>query len=393
MNVVVPSNHQPQKIALGLSGGVDSAVAAHLLVAAGHQVTAVYIECWNEPGCRAEQDKQDALKVALQLGIPFTTLDFRNEYKREVLGYFLHEYQAGRTPNPDVLCNKVIKFGLFYNWALNHGFTAVATGHYARITHLPAIIQQSAGAHPYQLAICADTHKDQTYFLNLLTAEQLAHIVFPLGELKKDEVRALAKSLKLPVADKKDSTGICFIGEINVSVYLKEQLGEKTGPICDEAGHVLGNHQGIWFYTIGQRHGFKIDMKLVKKLSPSLMEDEQRIKPLYVIAKQPLTNTLIVGASHQTKQQIIETEPPHWIDSALAQFLQADQTARLMVRIRHTGELLPTTITVKADTGLTLHLTQPAVGVASGQSAVIYAKAPSLEEIICLGGAIMCPVT
>lgn len=389
MNSASPSKIQPQKIALGLSGGVDSAVAAHLLLQAGHDVTAVYIECWNEPGCRAEQDKQDALKVALQLGIPFITLDFRSEYKDEVLGYFLREYQAGRTPNPDVLCNKVIKFGLFYQWALNHGFSAIATGHYARIVQLPTVIQQSTGAQPVQLAICADDHKDQTYFLNLLSAEQLTHIIFPLGELKKEEVRTLAQSLKLPVAQKKDSTGICFIGEINVSAYLKEQLGEKTGPLCDAAGHVLGSHRGIWFYTIGQRHGFTIDMKLIKKLNPSLMEDEHRIKPLYVIAKQPPTNTLVIGSSHQTKQRIIKTEPPHWIDPALAQYLLVDQSARLMVRIRHTGELLPITVANKTDTGLTLSLDQPAVGVASGQSAVIYWKSTYLPTPVCLGAAII----
>jgi tRNA-uridine 2-sulfurtransferase len=390
MNTSLVTGTQPKKVALGLSGGVDSAVAAHLLLQAGHQVTAVYIECWNEQGCRAEQDKQDALKIALQLNIPFKTLDFRAEYKQEVLGYFLREYQAGKTPNPDVLCNKIIKFGLFYDWALNNNFTAIATGHYARIIELPTSVRQTIQAKSLQLAIGVDGHKDQTYFLNLLTAQQLGKIIFPLSELNKEDVRTLADSLELPVAQKKDSTGICFIGEINVAAYLKEQFGEKPGSVCDHAGHVLGSHRGIWFYTIGQRHGFTINAKLVQDNSPSLIEDKRQIKPLYVIAKQPQTNTLVVGSSLQTKRTKITTEPPHWIDPALAQSLLADQSARLMVRIRHTGELLPTTIEAKADTTLTLHLTKPATGVASGQSAVIYAQIPTLEQTICLGGAIIC---
>lgn len=388
MNGVTPVA-KPQKIALGLSGGVDSAVAAHLLLQAGHEVTAVYIECWNEPGCRAEQDKQDALKVALQYGIPFKTLDFRAEYKEKVLAYFLNEYQAGRTPNPDVMCNKIIKFGLFYEWALSKGFSAVATGHYARIVEIPEQLRQSTQAAKLQLAIPADAHKDQTYFLNLVTAQQLNHIIFPLGDLTKEAVRTLAESLKLSVAHKKDSTGICFIGEINVAAYLKEQLGEKPGPICDEAGHVLGTHRGIWFYTIGQRHGFTVNAKTVQQLNPALTVDKHQIKPLYVIGKRPESNTLIIGSSYQTQRESITTEPPHWIDPALAQQLLADQSARLMARIRHTGELLPTTITVQSDNGLTLRLAQPASGVASGQSVVLYWEPANTPICICLGAAII----
>lgn len=389
MHDQVISTHQPRKIALGLSGGVDSAVAAHLLLQAGSAVTAIYIECWNEPGCRAEQDKQDALKVALQLGIPFKTLDFRATYKTEVLGYFLHEYQAGRTPNPDVLCNKIIKFGLFYDWAMNNGFDAIATGHYAQISQLPNAIQVATHAAKLQLTIGADAHKDQTYFLNLLTAEQLNHVVFPLGQLTKETVRAMAESLKLPVAQKKDSTGICFIGEINVAAYLKEQLGEKPGPICDETGHQLGTHRGIWFYTIGQRHGINVNTKLVKEHNPTLLDTQNQLKPLYVIARNPVTNTLTVGPTQRTERDIIATEPPHWIDPVLAQHLLADQSAQLMVRIRHTGELLPTTIETNSDTTLTLHLTKPASGVASGQSAVMYWQPSKTFPIICLGAGIV----
>lgn len=379
--------HQSRKIALGLSGGVDSAVAAHLLLQAGHDVTAVYIECWNEPGCRAEQDKQDALKVALQLGIPFKTLDFRTAYKTEVLSYFLHEYRVGRTPNPDVLCNKIIKFGLFYDWAIRNGFDAIATGHYAQISELPNSIQAVTRAAKLQLSIGVDAHKDQTYFLNLLKAEQLKHILFPLAQFTKETVRTIASSLNLPVAQKKDSTGICFIGEINVSAYLKEQLGEKLGPICDEAGQQIGTHRGIWFYTIGQRQGITVNARLVKKYNPSLVDSENQLKPLYVIARNSATNTLTVGTKQQIEQNIIKTEPPHWIDTVLAQHLLADQSARLMVRIRHTGELLPITIEQQSDSTLTLRLSHPVAGVASGQSAVIYAKLEGLSSIVCLGGA------
>ena len=181
------------KIALGMSGGVDSSLCAHLLREQGHEVTGVFLECWRSPGCRAEEDRADALKVALSLNLPFKVLDFKHTYHDKIVEYFFREYEAGRTPNPDVLCNKEIKFGLFYDWAMKQGFDAIATGHYAKTNQVG------------ELLIPADKHKDQTYFLYLVTANQLQHIVFPLADLTKSAVRTLAKERGLHVATKPDS--------------------------------------------------------------------------------------------------------------------------------------------------------------------------------------------
>lgn len=378
-----------QTVALGLSGGVDSAVCAQLLKAQGYQVTAVYIECWREPGCRAETDKQDAIKIALALDLPFKTLDFRQEYKDQVLNYFLTEYQAGRTPNPDVLCNQVIKFGLFYEWAMTNGFDYIATGHYAQIITTPASLLATNQANSqFQLAASADTHKDQTYFLNLLTADKLSHILFPIGHLTKPAVRQLALDFDLPVAHKKDSVGICFVGDINVSQFLRQNLGEKPGPITDSNGQHLGNHTGLWFYTIGQRHGFTIDTKRFFQLHPDTTTDKQQLPPLYVIGKDFATNTLVVGFDWQRDSSHCTTEPPHWIDQTLVKSLLADQSARLLVRIRHTGELIPITVQTPTDTTLSISFAKPVKGLAAGQSAVFYWQTDT-SPLICLGGAVI----
>lgn len=206
-----------RKIAVGMSGGVDSSVSAAVLKELGWEVTGVFLECWRGPGCRADEDRKDALTVALQLGIPFEVLDFKQTYKEKVVEYFFQEYEAGRTPNPDVLCNKEIKFGLFYDWAMEQGFEAVATGHYAQVKSLD---QQS-----YGLFRGKDDQKDQSYFLYLLQHSQLSHILFPVGGLEKTEVRQLAESYGLPVAKKPDSQGICFIGEIDVRKFLRDKIG------------------------------------------------------------------------------------------------------------------------------------------------------------------------
>ena len=206
--------NRPKSIALGMSGGVDSSLCAHLLTEQGYDVTGVYLECWKAPGCRSEQDRKDALKVALELDIPFQVLDFKQAYRDRVVEYFFEEYQAGRTPNPDVVCNREIKFGLFYDWAMEQGFDAVATGHYA------ALAANDAGTP--QLVVPKDDYKDQTYFLWQLRPKQLRHSVFPLADLTKDEVRAAAEDRGIHVADKDDSVGICFIGDIDVHAFLEE---------------------------------------------------------------------------------------------------------------------------------------------------------------------------
>ena len=375
-------NSPNTNIALGLSGGVDSAVSAYLLKKQGISVTAFYIKCWNMPGCRAEQDRQDALKLAIQLGIPFQVLDFKEQYKNKVMAYFLNEYQAGHTPNPDVLCNQEIKFGLFYDWAINNGFSHIATGHYAQTDKIIFKNQEIPILFSSQ-----DLHKDQTYFLNQIKQEQLPHILFPIGHLLKTEVRQLARNLNLPVADKKDSVGICFVGDINVHNFLKENLGEKTGDIVTQKDEKIGEHQGIWFYTIGQRHGFNLNVKLVKKYT-NWLDEQGNIPPLYVIQKNSQTNKLMIGPKINTLSNQFSISSIHWIN----QDLNLAET-QIKVRIRHTGKLVNCEITTK-NNKLMIKTQESLQGLATGQFAVFYTQAqqfsPSIQtQYICLGGGVI----
>jgi tRNA-specific 2-thiouridylase len=342
-------------------------VAVHLLLEQGYDVTGVFLECWRAPGCRSEEDRKDALKVALSLGIPFEVLDFKQTYKDKVVEYFFTEYAAGKTPNPDVLCNKEIKFGLFYDWAMNHGFEYIATGHYANV------LADEEGKQ--QLAIPKDAHKDQTYFLYLLTRGHLEHTLFPLGDLTKPEVRTLAAEKNIHVASKKDSVGICFIGDINVHEFLKERLGENPGEVVDTAGNVIGKHTGLWFYTVGQRHGFTIQNKSIVQQSDGSTSEKQNIPPFYVVGKNSAKNQLIVGFGADTYFSSFSIENVHWIDGA-------PTTEELVVRVRHTGKLLPCTLT-----NTTVLLAEPTQGIAEGQSAVFYEKKG--DQVMCLGGGVI----
>jgi tRNA-uridine 2-sulfurtransferase len=354
-----------------MSGGVDSSVAAHLLVEQGYEVVGVYLECWRAPGCRTEEDRKDALAVALDLGIPFQVLDFKEAYRQQVVEYFFAEYEAGRTPNPDVMCNKEIKFGLFYDWAINEGFDFVATGHYAKITEF-------GGQH--HLVIPADTHKDQTYFLFRLRPDQLAHTLFPLQDLTKPQVRQLAQDRHLSVAAKKDSVGICFIGDINVHGFLKERLGENPGAVVDVKGNVIGEHQGLWFYTIGQRHGFSINKSTLIKQSDGTTITKQNIPPFYVIAKDSQTNQLVVGFGVDAQADTFTLNETHWLT-------KPDTTLPLFVRIRHTGQLLSCTFDNFNSPKPSIRLETPIQGLADGQAAVFYQQVGPNQ--VCLGGGLI----
>ncbi len=364
------------KVALGMSGGVDSSVSAVLLQEAGYEVTGVYLECWKAPGCRAEEDRKDALAVALKLGIPFQVLDFKEEYRQKVVEYFFDTYKAGKTPNPDVLCNKEIKFGLFYDWAMENGFDFVATGHYAQISNCqsnfdvldsrkrgPAARDQNTTC---QLLQSKDSWKDQTYFLYRLRQDQLSHILFPIGHLTKKEVRSLATSYSLLTADKPDSQGICFIGEINIHNFLRERLGENPGDVVDIDGKVIGRHKGLWFYTIGQRHGFTVPVQ------------GTAIPPFYVIAKNPEKNQLVVGFGAQAYKSTFTVSDLHWITDSKSLATHYSLLSTLTVRIRHTGKLLSCTFD-----GKTVRLLESVQGIAAGQSAVFY------DADTCLGGGII----
>lgn len=372
MSLPQTNSSEKLKVALGMSGGVDSSVSAHLLLEQGYEVTGVYLECWRAPGCRSEEDRKDALKVALELNIPFTVLDFKQAYKDSVVKYFFQEYEAGRTPNPDVLCNKEIKFGLFYDWAMEQGFDFVATGHYAQTNN-------------QQLLSSKDLHKDQTYFLHLTTEEQLHHTLFPIGHLTKSEVRAEAEKRQIHVSDKKDSVGICFIGDINVHEFLKERLGENPGDVIDTQGNVIGKHQGLWFYTIGQRHGFSVDATSVIKQEDGSVINKHNIPPFYVIRKNPEKNQLVVGFGGETFADTFVVRDPHWINAE-----PKLSNTELLVRIRHTGALLPCTLTQEGTT-FQVKLKQPIQGLAEGQSAVFYQtfSDTSVAGHVCLGGGVI----
>lgn len=378
-----------KKVALGMSGGVDSSTCAHLLVEQGYDVTGIYLECWRAPGCRSEEDRKDALKVALDLGIPFKVLDFKQEYKDKVVEYFFKEYEAGRTPNPDVMCNKEIKFGMFYDWAIQEEYDFIATGHYAKVHE----VETSSGAEinsaqpSKQLVIPEDSHKDQTYFLYLMNEDQVNHTLFPLQNLLKSAVRVEAEKRGLHVSNKKDSVGICFIGDINVHNFLKERLGENQGEVVDTSGNIIGSHNGLWFYTIGQRNGFQINAKTVIKMDDGTTIDKHNIPPFYVIRKNAQKNQLVVGFGSETLSNSFNVIDLHWVVEGNEKL--ALNSEGLFVRIRHTGELLQCKLEKSANDAKNYRivLDQPTKGIAEGQSAVLYKKVEN--EMVCLGGGII----
>lgn len=239
------------KIVVGISGGVDSSVAAYLLKKQGHEVIGLFMINWEEKNgaCTAEEDYEDVKRVCNKLGIPYFSVNYAKEYYQRVFKYFLEEYKAGRTPNPDVLCNREIKFGPFLDKALALGADMIATGHYAKK------IEKDG---KFYLAKADDLNKDQSYFLNQLSQYQLSKVLFPLAEISKPEVREIAKKLELSTASKKDSTGICFIGEHNFKKFLSEFLPAQPGEIVDTQGKVVGKHDGLMYYTLGQRRGLNI---------------------------------------------------------------------------------------------------------------------------------------
>ncbi len=268
-----------ETVVVGLSGGVDSSVAAYLLKKQGYNVIGLFMLNWEEQDdadhCTAEQDFEDVKRVANKIGIPYYTVNFAREYRERVFKYFLDEYEKGYTPNPDVLCNREIKFGPFLDYALSIGADYIATGHYCKR------VDRDGKVYLYK---SHDKSKDQTYFLNQLSQDQLKYVLFPLADIDKAEVRKIAKELGLVTAEKKDSTGICFIGERNFRQFLKNYLPAKKGKICDLDGNVLGEHDGVMYYTIGQRRGLNLGGKNGYK-------DDR----WFVVKKDVKTNTLYVN--------------------------------------------------------------------------------------------------
>lgn len=347
------------KVLMCLSGGVDSSVALALLVASKkYDVTAAYMLNYdnNQKGVEScwLPDYRDALRVAAHVGVPLMKLDFTKEYKEQVLDYMFEEYEAGRTPNPDVLCNKFVKFGSWLDKAKQLGFDYIATGHYAKVK------KDKTG---YHLLAGKDTNKDQTYFLHQLNQEQLAHTMFPIGTYTKPQVRKFAEKFSLPTANKEESMGICFVGEVPMKAFLETRIKPKPGNIITSKGEVLGKHDGLPFYTIGQRH---VGVKLGDK-------------PLFVVAKQNETNELVVGDDKEPLlySRDVVVANMHWVSGQEPKLpLQCE------VRLRHRQELQKATV-VKHGDKVILTFVKPQRAVTPGQFAVLY-KAGE-----CLGGGII----
>ncbi|WP_147652700.1 tRNA 2-thiouridine(34) synthase MnmA [Vulcaniibacterium gelatinicum] len=352
------------RIIVGVSGGVDSSVAALLLREAGEVVAGLFMQNWADDGsgeCRAEEDRRDAVAVCGRLGIPIHFRDFSREYWDGVFAHFLAEYAAGRTPNPDVLCNREIKFKHFLDAARELGAERIATGHYARLAH--------AGGR-WRLLRAADRGKDQSYFLHQLGQAQLAATLFPLGALPKEQVRRIAREAALPTHAKKDSTGICFIGERDFREFLARYLPARPGEIRDPQGRVLGEHPGVFYFTLGQRAGLQIGGVRGGTAAP-----------WYVVGKDVAGNVLTVDQGHDSPylmSQALWSEPAHWVAGSppARRFACAAQT-----RYRQAAEACE--VTVAEDGTLAVRFARPQRAVTPGQSLVLYAG----DE--CLGGAVI----
>ncbi len=387
-----------KRVVVGLSGGVDSSVAAFLLKEQGYEVIGMFMKNWHDDSvtisdeCPWLDDSNDAMIVAQHLNIPFQAIDLSNEYKERIVDYMFTEYKNGRTPNPDVLCNREIKFDVFLEAALKLGADFVATGHYCRKGEI-----EKNGQKVYQLLSGMDPNKDQSYFLCQLNQAQLSKALFPIGELLKPEVRAIAKANGLITAEKKDSQGLCFIGKVHLPDFLQQRLEPKKGNVVNipaeasvfknrlqttddlellaepfnlqpELGSVIGEHRGAHYYTIGQRKGLQIGGS---------------DKPLFIIGTDTTTNTIYIGKGEDhpglyRKGLFVPNADEHWIRNDLR--LNIGQTAKYMARIRYRQTLVPC-ILHKTETGLYIIFEQPQKSITPGQFAAWYSD----DELIGSG--------
>ncbi|NCF25138.1 MAG: tRNA 2-thiouridine(34) synthase MnmA [Gammaproteobacteria bacterium] len=358
------TNIADRRVILGLSGGVDSAVAAFLLKDAGAAVEALHMTNWEDDDgyCTAAEDLQDARRICARLDIPLHHVNFARQYRDRVFEYFLDEYRNGRTPNPDVLCNREIKFGVFRDYAKRLGGELIATGHYARV---------AADGDMTVLLKARDSNKDQSYFLHAVSAEALAETVFPLGALHKAEVRRIAREQGLAVHDKKDSTGICFIGERPFREFLSTYIPAQPGPILTPAGEDVGRHHGLVYYTLGQRQGLGIGGRR-----------DAGEEPWYVVDKDVARNALIVdqGDTPLLLSDELVATGASWIGDA-PQGLAAG--LRCSARIRYRQADQDCTIRRALDDRLMVAFDEPQRAAAPGQFVVFY------QDDRCLGGAVI----
>lgn len=358
-------NTENQKtVFVGVSGGVDSSVSAALLKEQGYQVVGVFMRTWQPEWieCTWRNERRDAIRVCAHLDIPFVELDLERKYKEGVADYMIREYRAGRTPNPDVMCNREVKFGGFLKWALSKGADYVATGHYVdqRISD-KGIVEMLRGNDP---------QKDQSYFLWTLEQNQLQHILFPVGAMPKSQVRILAEKYKLPTAQKKDSQGICFIGEINMKDFLSHYIDDQPGDVLDSSGNIIGLHRGSLFYTIGERHGFTITKKGTDD------------RPYYVVAKDFENNTIIVSQDLNTaNEQSLNISLSDVVDNQGV----LEEGIDIQCQIRYRGEVKKVKILSfqKEKKTMQIIFEKTDLTIASGQSIVFY------NNEVCLGGGII----
>jgi tRNA-specific 2-thiouridylase len=420
-----------KKAFVGMSGGVDSSVAAYLLKQDGYDVTGVFLRSYNLDGC-AERDAEDARRVAEHIGIPFYVWDTEEDYKKKVVDYMVRGYAKGETPNPDVMCNKEIKFGIFYEKALAMGADYVATGHYVRVRRhslsrtavrslrrrAPAALsaenppmaepsfsasesfsQENLGA-PFSLLEGADKNKDQSYFLWTLTQRQLAHCLFPIGKYKKPDVREIARQAGLPTAEKKDSQGICFLGRISLEDFLRSYIKPRPGEVVTVGGKHIGEHTGAEFYTIGQRHGLNLGMKN-KELG---IKGRTATKPYYVAEKDIATNTIVVAEGDNNPalyRKEIEITDVNFISPKNLSLIRANKSLDVLARVRYRQPLIPAKLMTsdleqmatdanprkpfkKSAVIYKLVFAEPIKFVARGQSAVFYSRRGEI-----LGGGVI----
>jgi tRNA-specific 2-thiouridylase len=350
-----------KKVLIALSGGIDSAVSAVLLLKKGYEVEAAFMKNWSATEgllsneCPWLDDRRQAMRVAAHLGIVLHTFDFEKEYQQEVMEYFFKEYSEGKTPNPDVMCNKEIKFKLLYEKAMQMGFDYLATGHYAEIKN-------------NKLLRSKDEFKDQTYFIYNIKKEQFKHILFPIGGFLKNDVRKMARKFKLPNAERKESMGLCFVGKIQLDKFLQQKIPARTGNIADVRGNILGEHQGTSFYTIGQREGLKIG----------------GTGPYYVVKKELQSNTLVVSKDFNDQKIMTykaQVSAINWLEPST---LQEEAAIKCKARFRHQQELQDVRITLNGSKSLVeakFKRLQRAIN--PGQSMVFY------KNRVCLGGGVI----
>ncbi|KAJ4882164.1 transferase [Raphanus sativus] len=354
---------KPLRVAVLLSGGVDSSVALRLLHAAGHSCTAFYLKIWFQEGfdnfwnqCPWEDDLKYAKHVCEQVDVPLEVVHLTDEYWERVVSYIIEEYRCGRTPNPDVLCNTRIKFGAFMDAISDMEYDYIASGHYAKVVHPPA--------GPSVLELSQDMVKDQTYFLSHLSQTQLKRLLFPLGCVKKEEVRKLATEFDLPNKDRKDSQGICFLGKIKFSDFVGRHIGEKEGIILEaETGDFLGNHRGFWFYTIGQRQGLRLPGG-----------------PWYVVEKDTKNNVVFVSRDYYSidkRRRVFRVGSLRWLSGK-----PLDNVRQLRCKVRHGPGFYSCSFEMEGDVAV-VHLEEDDQGLAAGQFAAFY------EGTICIGSGVI----